>query len=261
MAITKHVQHPKSSATTATTQSVTVPRLPSSGDLLYGEIAVNYRQGYETLSIKNSSNRIVAFTNNGQEINPASTTGLHNGQIGIHMGDIEAFYIYHDEVSKWRPLNTHYFSEESGLTYVTVTTDPQFAYASDTGLLYGSQYDSSTSSQTWSALATLNPDSKRLANSQEPKVIIDYFTTDMPQLTANILVFDVDAKKLKQYGDMVSQGGLIGPELLYTYDPSKNVIYYNRGTQSAYRWTGTQMSRILAPSTISTDSAGGSASL
>ena len=39
------------------------PKLPQASQLLPGEIAVNYADGYETLSIKNSNNEIVTFTN------------------------------------------------------------------------------------------------------------------------------------------------------------------------------------------------------
>lgn len=241
MATRIHLKHTKSSATTATTGGVTVPRLPSSGDLLHGEIAINYRGGYETLAIRNSSNQIVAFTNNGQEINPASTTGLHNGQIGIHLGDIEAFYIYHDEVSKWRPLNTHYFSEESGLTYVTVTQDPQFAYASDTGLLYGSQYDESTSSQTWVPMASLVPATKKLAHGQETRVVIDSFDAEDP-IGPNSLIYESTSKKLYYYGP-IPQGGF-RPELLDEYTPSTDVVYYKKNADKFFVWNGSAMIEI-----------------
>lgn len=39
------------------------PKLPQASQLLPGEIAVNYADGYETLSIKNSNDEIVTFTN------------------------------------------------------------------------------------------------------------------------------------------------------------------------------------------------------
>ena len=38
------------------------PKLPTSGQIEYGEIAVNYSKGYETLSIKNSDNEIKTFS-------------------------------------------------------------------------------------------------------------------------------------------------------------------------------------------------------
>lgn len=39
-----------------------VPKLPSIDLMEYGEIAVNYASGYETLSIKNSDNQIIRFS-------------------------------------------------------------------------------------------------------------------------------------------------------------------------------------------------------
>ena len=50
--ITRHVSHLKSSGTTA----------PQASDLLYGEIAVGYGAGTESLYIKNSSGAVVSFT-------------------------------------------------------------------------------------------------------------------------------------------------------------------------------------------------------
>lgn len=38
------------------------PKLPTSEQIEYGEIAVNYAKGYETLSIKNSDNEIKTFS-------------------------------------------------------------------------------------------------------------------------------------------------------------------------------------------------------
>ena len=38
------------------------PKLPTSGQIEYGEIAVNYAKGHETLSIKNSDNEIQTFS-------------------------------------------------------------------------------------------------------------------------------------------------------------------------------------------------------
>lgn len=52
MAITRHISHIKSSGTTT----------PSASDLLYGEIAVGYRDGSEALYIKNNADEVVTFT-------------------------------------------------------------------------------------------------------------------------------------------------------------------------------------------------------
>lgn len=50
----RHLQHIKSSQAN---------KIPDENDLLYGEIAVNYAEGSETLYIKNSNNDIVPFVN------------------------------------------------------------------------------------------------------------------------------------------------------------------------------------------------------
>lgn len=38
------------------------PKIPTSGQIEYGEIAINYAAGSETISLKNSSNQIVTFS-------------------------------------------------------------------------------------------------------------------------------------------------------------------------------------------------------
>ncbi len=38
------------------------PKLPDTNRIEFGEIAVNYAKGYETLSIKNNNNEIVTFS-------------------------------------------------------------------------------------------------------------------------------------------------------------------------------------------------------
>lgn len=40
-----------------------IPKLPTSDQIEFGEIAINYADGYETLAIKNSSNGITTFSN------------------------------------------------------------------------------------------------------------------------------------------------------------------------------------------------------
>lgn len=56
----KHLLH-KKSGLTIENDGVVSPKLPTASDLLLGEIAVNYATGYETISLKNSSNNIVQF--------------------------------------------------------------------------------------------------------------------------------------------------------------------------------------------------------
>ena len=59
MANRKHVLHIKSSVVEASGQ----PKKPAASDLLYGEIAVNYGKGAESVMIKNSDDEIVSFVN------------------------------------------------------------------------------------------------------------------------------------------------------------------------------------------------------
>lgn len=54
----KHILHVKSNTVTNGN-----PKLPLPGDIEYGEIAINYADGHETISIKNSNDEIVTFPN------------------------------------------------------------------------------------------------------------------------------------------------------------------------------------------------------
>ena len=56
----KKVLHPRSNR--ALTNNVNKPQLPEPSFLDYGELAINYGEGIETLSIKNSENDIVTFS-------------------------------------------------------------------------------------------------------------------------------------------------------------------------------------------------------
>lgn len=53
----EHIIHKNSSALVDNN-----PKLPTSGQLEYGEIAINYAKDKETISLKNSNNEIVTFT-------------------------------------------------------------------------------------------------------------------------------------------------------------------------------------------------------
>ena len=57
MAEKKHIQHLRSKVV-----ENGKPKLPTQGTLAVGEIAVNYAEGYETLSIENSASGITAFS-------------------------------------------------------------------------------------------------------------------------------------------------------------------------------------------------------
>ena len=57
MATKYHVQHVKSNV-----KNGDGPKLPTSGQIKFGEIAINYLKDYETISIKNSDQEIVTFS-------------------------------------------------------------------------------------------------------------------------------------------------------------------------------------------------------
>ena len=59
MATKYHVQHVKSSRLNSESNG---PKLPTSGQIEFGEIAINYLKDYETISIKNSEQEIVTFS-------------------------------------------------------------------------------------------------------------------------------------------------------------------------------------------------------
>ena len=45
-----------------TVDQIQVPKLPDPSVLEYGEPAINYAKGFETISIKNSNNEIITFS-------------------------------------------------------------------------------------------------------------------------------------------------------------------------------------------------------
>ena len=62
------------------------PKLPTSGQLDYGEIAVNYKKGYETLSLKNDNNEIVSLSlNTVNDVTVNGTSVVSNKTAGITM--------------------------------------------------------------------------------------------------------------------------------------------------------------------------------
>ena len=62
------------------------PKLPTSGQLDYGEIAVNYKKGYETLSLKNDNNEIVSLSvNTIEDVKVNETSVVTNKTANITM--------------------------------------------------------------------------------------------------------------------------------------------------------------------------------
>ena len=64
------------------------PKLPTPSQLDYGEIAVNYKEGYETLSLKNDGNKIVSLSVNSVEdvkVNGSTVVSKSNKTANITM--------------------------------------------------------------------------------------------------------------------------------------------------------------------------------
>ena len=67
----EHIIHKNSSALVDNN-----PKLPTSGQLGYGEIAINYAKDKETISLKNSNNEIVTFTSDKKLDNYVTVSGF-----------------------------------------------------------------------------------------------------------------------------------------------------------------------------------------
>lgn len=89
MANKRHIQHVRSSVV-----NNGKPKLPVAEDLLYGEIAINYHAGTETVSLKNDSNEIVTFHD---EVEITSGDPKVNTEIWIDTSDETSYEVYTKE--------------------------------------------------------------------------------------------------------------------------------------------------------------------
>lgn len=62
------------------------PKLPTADQLEYGEIAVNFTDGNETLSIKNSNNEIATFTNDAASVDAEEVVAQGFGKVKEILG-------------------------------------------------------------------------------------------------------------------------------------------------------------------------------
>jgi hypothetical protein len=87
-----------------------LPKLPTPDSIEYGEIAINYADGVETISIKNSANEIVEFKSkeyferiieNNEEIIAASLVHIDEriDEIEDNMAENEAFILLDEKVT------------------------------------------------------------------------------------------------------------------------------------------------------------------
>ena len=90
MAEKRHVQHLRSKVVEQNGQ----PKLPSVDSLLYGELAINYHKGTETVSLKNDNDELVLFHD---EVEISSGTPKINTEIWIDLGDSAVTEVYTKE--------------------------------------------------------------------------------------------------------------------------------------------------------------------
>lgn len=107
------------------------PIIPTSEQLQYGEIAINYAAGVETLSIKNSNNNIVTLPINQQNIKKLLFNDLWLSLPGCKVNGenylfIKNIYTYENAIKKYHELlalNSNYKMIDLGLTSGTLWAD------------------------------------------------------------------------------------------------------------------------------------------
>lgn len=108
------------------------PKIPTSGQLQYGEIAINYANGVETLSIKNSNDNIVTLPINQQNIKKLLFNDLWLSLPGCKVNGenysyIKNIYTYENAIKKYHELlalaDSNYKKIDLGLTSGTLWAD------------------------------------------------------------------------------------------------------------------------------------------
>ena len=107
------------------------PKIPSSAQLQYGEIAINYAAGVETLSIKNSNDNIVTLPINQQNIKKLLFNDLWLSLPGCKVNGenylfIKNIYTYENAIKKYHELlalNSNYKMIDLGLPSGTLWAD------------------------------------------------------------------------------------------------------------------------------------------
>ena len=93
------------------------PKLPTQDQLDYGELAVNYAAGLETLSIKNSNNQIIGFSN---EVSIGTNTPSNASPTKIFINETDSSVKYHTD-SGWKNLTIGGSGEETNVNVVQTT--------------------------------------------------------------------------------------------------------------------------------------------
>jgi hypothetical protein len=108
----QHIQHIKSNVVENGS-----PKLPTPSVLAEGEIAVNFAEGYETLSIKSSSGNIKTFSSDEYYTEQKLGSGFTDNDVTVTEAIDELEVIIADALS--RKSDTGHTHESSGVTAMT----------------------------------------------------------------------------------------------------------------------------------------------
>ena len=98
------------------------PKLPTSGQLEYGEIAINYAKDKETISLKNSNNEIVTFTSDKKLDNYVTVSDFDDDSLVVAsaLNDLEEKKADKDDLTNL--INNVYTKEEIDNNHLVISS-------------------------------------------------------------------------------------------------------------------------------------------
>ena len=113
----EHIIHKNSSALVDNN-----PKLPTSGQLEYGEIAINYAKDKETISLKNSNNEIVTFTSDKKLDNYVTVSDFDDDSLVVAsaLNDLEEKKADKDDLTDL--INNVYTKEEIDNNHLVISS-------------------------------------------------------------------------------------------------------------------------------------------
>ena len=113
----EHIVHKNSSALVDNN-----PKLPTSGQLEYGEIAINYAKDKETISLKNSNNEIVTFTSDKKLDNYVTVSDFDDDSLVVAsaLNDLEEKKADKDDLTNL--INNVYTKEEIDNNHLVISS-------------------------------------------------------------------------------------------------------------------------------------------
>ena len=113
----EHIIHKNSSALVDNN-----PKLPTSGQLEYGEIAINYAKDKETISLKNSNNEIVTFTSDKKLDNYVTVSDFDENELIVSaaLNDLEESKADKDDLTDL--INNVYTKEEIDNNHLVISS-------------------------------------------------------------------------------------------------------------------------------------------